>query len=84
MTSCFQNPGLNRPLGVSARNPKKYVLDEDELTRVSTLARTELEDARTELERVSKLAKTMGKDINEDDGDDQWEELSSVFASYMD
>lgn len=62
-------------LGVAARNPQKYVLDENELERVSALARTELEDARTELERVTKLAATMGKgDAEEDDGDDQWEE----------
>jgi periodic tryptophan protein 1 len=55
------------------------VLDEVELTRVSNLARTELEDARIELERASKLAKAMGKDIELDDEDDQWEELSSPF-----
>lgn len=62
-------------LGVAAQNPQKYVLDEKELERVSALARTELEDARTELERVTKLAATMGKgDVEEDDGDDQWEE----------
>jgi len=51
-------------------------LDEAELHRVSNLARTELEDARIQLERASKLAKSMGKDVEPDDGDDQWEELS--------
>lgn len=64
--------------GVTARNPKKYVLDEAELVRVSTLARTELEDARIDLERVSKLAQTMGKDDEGDNDDDQWEELSAM------
>lgn len=68
---------ITRAPGVTARNPKKYVLDEAELVRVSTLARTELEGARIDLERVSKLAQTMGKDDDGGDEDNQWEELSA-------
>ncbi|KAL0955075.1 hypothetical protein HGRIS_003992 [Hohenbuehelia grisea] len=71
--------------GVATRNPAKYVLDEAELQRVSTLARIELEDARVELERAHKAASAMrdqGEDMDDadadadnaqdDDGDDAW------------
>lgn len=63
--------------GVAARNPQKYVLDEKELKRVSALARIEFEDAKVELERASKLAQSMGEDLDPDDvetKDDEWEE----------
>ncbi|KAF9519677.1 hypothetical protein BS47DRAFT_1374991 [Hydnum rufescens UP504] len=68
--------------GVSVQHPAKYVLDEKELSRVSALARIEIEDARLELERASKLAATMGKDLEDEDaedvdGDGQWEDVSS-------
>jgi periodic tryptophan protein 1 len=52
--------------GVAAQNPEKYVLDEKELERVSTLARIELEDARAELERAHIAAQSMGKGVDED------------------
>ncbi len=66
--------------GIAAQNPEKYVLDEKELERVSTLARIELEDARAELERAHLAAQLMGKGAEEDDhdsvveDDDNWVE----------
>ncbi|KIY69076.1 WD40 repeat-like protein [Cylindrobasidium torrendii FP15055 ss-10] len=45
--------------GAAARNPAKYVLDDQELERVSGLARIELEDARVELQRAHEAAKSM-------------------------
>lgn len=67
--------------GVSAQQPSKYVLDDKELERVSALARIELEDARTELERAHEAAKTMGRgaegeeaDDDEADDEDAWVE----------
>lgn len=63
---------------MSTQHPAKYILDEKELSRVSALARIEIEDARVELERASKLAATMGRGLDEDDsdGNGEWEELS--------
>ncbi|KAG1801171.1 transductin family protein/WD-40 repeat family protein [Suillus variegatus] len=66
--------------GISAHQPSKYVLDEKELERVSTLARIELEDARIEMERAHNAAKSMGKgaegaeadDADEDGDEDAW------------
>ena len=66
--------------GVAAQHPDKYVLDEKELGRVSTLARIELEDARKDLERAHKAAMKMGKgaeeeeDRDEDQDDQEWVE----------
>ncbi|KAG6887455.1 hypothetical protein C0992_012197 [Termitomyces sp. T32_za158] len=57
--------------GVAERHPQRYVLDDKELGRVSTLARIELEDARTELERAHEAAKSMGKGAEGDEADDQ-------------
>lgn len=57
--------------GVAAQHPRKYDLDEKELERVSALARIEIEDARTMLERATEVAKEMGKDIEADDADDR-------------
>ena len=59
--------------GVSAQNPQKYVLDDKELERVSALARIELEDARTELERAHIAAQSMGKGAEGDEADDNAE-----------
>lgn len=58
--------------GVSTQYPTKYVLDDQELERVSALARIELEDARVELERAHEAAKSMdrGEDDAEDSADD--------------
>lgn len=63
--------------GAAQQNPQKYVLDDQELQRVSELARIELEDAKTELQRAQQAAnavlKRAASGINEDvedDGDD--------------
>ncbi|GJJ08390.1 hypothetical protein Clacol_002605 [Clathrus columnatus] len=60
--------------GVSLQHPVKYDLDEKELQRISALAKIELEDARTELERANKAADAMerGSDHEED-----WEDEKS-------
>ncbi|TFK75167.1 WD40 repeat-like protein [Pluteus cervinus] len=66
--------------GVAQRHPNKYLLDENELERVSALARIELEDARVELERAHEAAKNMGRgaegeeadDTVDDDDDENW------------
>lgn len=60
--------------GASARTPSKYVLDDQELERVSGLARIELEDARVELQRAHEAAKSMGKGAEGVEADDQGEE----------
>lgn len=60
--------------GASARHPSKYVLDDQELERVSALARIELEDARVELERAHKAANQMGKGAEGEEADDIAEE----------
>ncbi|KAG6828536.1 hypothetical protein H0H92_007614 [Tricholoma furcatifolium] len=60
--------------GVSAQHPQKYVLDNQELERVSALARIELEDARVELERAHEAAKAMGKGAEGDEADDNNDE----------
>ncbi|THV07281.1 WD40 repeat-like protein [Dendrothele bispora CBS 962.96] len=62
--------------GVAARHPSKYVLDDKELERVSTLARIELDSAQEELKRAHEAAQSMGQGddgigAGEDDGDDE-------------
>lgn len=57
--------------GASAQQPQKYVLDDKELERVSTIARIELEDARVELERAHEAAKSMGLGGEGEEADDQ-------------
>jgi len=59
------------------QNPQKYVLDDQELQRVSALARIELEDAKAELQRAQKAANAIEKRVvagvdedADDDGDD--------------
>ena len=63
--------------GASQQNPQKYVLDDQELQRVSALARIELEDAKTELQRAQQAANAVLEraasgvhEGGEDDGDD--------------
>jgi periodic tryptophan protein 1 len=46
------------------------VLDEQELERVSKLARIELEDARTELQRAHEAAMSMNKGAEGEEADD--------------
>jgi periodic tryptophan protein 1 len=54
---------------VAAQHPEKYVLDDAELARISSLAHIELEDARTELERAQKAARAMEKRGEEDEAE---------------
>jgi periodic tryptophan protein 1 len=56
--------------GVAAQHPQKYVLDDQELMRVSALARIELQDAKVELERAHLAAQSMGKGAEGDEADD--------------
>lgn len=60
--------------GVAAENPTRYDIDENELARVSRLAREELEDAQVDLEQVGKLVEEMGVGANEEDHEEDWEE----------
>ena len=66
--------------GAAQQNPQKYILDDQELQRVSALARIELEDAKTELLRAQKAADAVEKrvvsGVDEDEGgdDDAWVE----------
>ncbi|TFK49635.1 transducin family protein/WD-40 repeat family protein [Heliocybe sulcata] len=60
--------------GVAARHPSKYILDDKELERVSSLARIELEDARLELQRAHEAAQGMGKGAEGDEADDAGED----------
>jgi len=72
--------------GVAVQHPPKYVLDDKELERVSALARIELEDARTELERAHEAAKSMDRTEGEVDGDDDegdWVECVAFFSLEM-
>ncbi|TBU33419.1 transducin family protein/WD-40 repeat family protein [Dichomitus squalens] len=66
--------------GVASQHPKKYVLDDQELERVSALARIELEDARKELEKAHKVAQSMGKGAEGDEADDADEDDESAWV----
>ena len=66
--------------GVAARHPQKYVLDDQELERVSALARIELDDARKELEAAHKAAESMGKGAEGDEADDADEDDESAWV----
>ena len=60
--------------GVAAQHAEKYVLDDAELARISSLAHIELEDARLELERAQKAAQAMEKTGGEDEAETDAEE----------
>lgn len=67
------------PRGKSVQHPKKYVLDDSEMERVSKLANIQFEDAKAQLERAQRdIAKgkdpfaAQTEDGNEDE--DEWEE----------
>lgn len=64
--------------GVAVQHPQKYVLDDQELERVSALARIELEDAKVELERAHLAAQSMGKGAEGDEADDYGDEGDEV------
>ncbi|KAG1905067.1 uncharacterized protein F5891DRAFT_1275417 [Suillus fuscotomentosus] len=70
--------------GISAHQPSKYVLDEKELERVSTLARIELEDARIEMERAHNAANIMGKGAEGAEADDADEDEDGDEDSWVD
>ena len=55
------------PRGAAAAFPKKYDVDEDELTRISKLAKLQLEDAKEDLS-VAKNGR-QGEDETEEDSD---------------
>jgi len=56
--------------GVSARHPSKQPLNDADIERIKEIAHVELEDARTELERASSVARTMDQRHEDSDGDD--------------
>ncbi|QKX52991.1 uncharacterized protein TRUGW13939_00062 [Talaromyces rugulosus] len=63
--------------GVAAQFPTKYDIDEDEINRISKLARLQLEDAQGDL----KAAESAGNDEDEDDDamdDDEEEEKAGT------
>jgi periodic tryptophan protein 1 len=60
--------------GIAVQHPAKYVLDDDELVRISSLAHIELEDARVELERAQKAAQAIEKRREEDEAETDAEE----------
>ncbi|KAL6301335.1 WD40 repeat-like protein [Sparassis latifolia] len=66
--------------GVTTQHPVKYVLDDNELNRVSALARIELDDARKELERAHKAAESMGKGAEGEEADDVDDEDESAWV----
>ena len=66
--------------GVSVQHPTKYVLDDQELERVSALARVELEDARKELEAAHIASQSMGKGAEGDEADDLDEDDESAWV----
>jgi periodic tryptophan protein 1 len=75
--------------GVALQHPQKYVLDDNELQRVSALAHIELEDARVEMQRAHNAALEMGKrseddeideDLAESDGGGEWVESVFIFS----
>lgn len=70
--------------GVAASHPRKYVLDENELERVSALARIELEDARKELERAHEAAQKMGKGAEGDEADDPGDSVDHEHENHED
>ena len=66
--------------GVAVQHPTKYVLDDQELERVSALARVELEDARKELEAAHIASQSMGKGAEGDEADDLDEDDESAWV----
>ena len=65
--------------GKSLQHPKKYVLDDDEMDRVSKMANVQFEDAKAQLERAQRdIAR--GKDPfapvtgNDDDDEEEWQD----------
>ena len=57
------------PRGAAATSPTKYDVDETELSRISQLARLQLEDAKTDLDNVKKDG--TNNTTTEDSSDDE-------------
>ena len=77
---CLVDTRIRVRRGVASQHPKKYVLDDQELERVSAIARIELEDARKELEKAHKAAQSMGKGAEGDEADDADEDDESAWV----
>ena len=58
------------PRGRAARVPTKYDIDEDELARISELARIQLDDAREDYEEAKADGETVVPSMGVGDGDD--------------
>jgi periodic tryptophan protein 1 len=58
------------PRGASARHPSKYEVDEEELARISKLAKLKLDDAREDLDDAQKEAEGSGDESSSDDDDE--------------
>ncbi|SPO19952.1 related to WD repeat protein PWP1 [Ustilago trichophora] len=68
--------------GKSLPHPKKYVLDDDEMDRVSKMANVQFEDAKAQLERAQRdiargkdpFAPNTGDDAGDDDDEEEWKD----------
>ncbi len=69
--------------GVAAQNPQTYTIDDDELARVSTLAREQLADAQLDLENEQALLDDMGTGADEEDHEEDWEEYVHAHRLYF-
>jgi periodic tryptophan protein 1 len=67
--------------GVAAQFPTKYEIDEEEMNRISKLARMQLEDAREDLSAAQEQEKKEGDAMEEDDDDDVEEKHEKKDAS---
>lgn len=66
--------------GIAAQFPTKYEIDEDEINRISELAKLQLEDAKGDLKAAEETAAQEEEDADEDD-DDVMEEEAEVKTS---
>jgi len=64
--------------GAAAENPKRYEIDEQELARVSQLARGEIGDAQRNLEEVGESLEEMGVGADQEDQEEGWEESAAL------
>lgn len=68
--------------GKSLPHPKKYVLDDDEMERVSQMANVQFEDAKAQLERAQRdiargkdpFAPNIDNDAEDDDDEEAWKD----------
>lgn len=59
--------------GVAAQFPKKYDIDEEEINRISQLARLQLEDAKGDLKAAREGAGKDGEDREEEEDEEEKE-----------